>query len=345
MTMKISLFALFVAASCTNACKDSTDLASCQGWKRAGFCEDAFSTMNTWCPKTCGYCGGPATEAPNTEAPNTRAPNTNGPKTDPPRTSAPTFPPTYPPQGSCGWSPVQQTRVVNGRTAKEGAWPWLASFGRRGSHFCGGTLIAPNWVLTAAHCAEFIKPDNLHEWSVKMGVHQHSANEPSVQKFSIKRVIISPVYKKNILRCLFCGDFALLELSRPATLNRRVGLACLPTQPHYPSASSKCYLAGWGSVKHPGPVVDVLQQARLPIVEQGKCKKAIHIEGVCAGYGTTKDPNACRGDSGGPFVCQGSDGRWVLEGVASFVVEYCKYYTEFSPVSKYLSWIHKHIGQ
>ena len=73
-------------------------------------------------------------------------------------------------------------------------------------------------------------------------------------------------------------------------------------------------------------------------------------EVVCVGLGSGEQPNgkqhpnACRGDSGGPLVCQRSNGHWQLEGVASFVYTYCKYYTGYSPVNKYLDWIKSFIS-
>lgn len=259
---------------------------------------------------------------------------TQAPRTQAPWTQAP--PVTSDPGGNqqCGMSPVQQSRVVNGFTAKEGAWPWIASLQMRGRHFCGGTLVKPNWVLTAAHCV-----DRQAGLAIKLGAHNHQRNEASVQHIQIKRIIRHPAYSRNTLK----SDFALIELQRPAVLNNRVRLACLPQTAAYPQKGSTCYIQGWGMTRYPGGgVASILQQAQMPIVDRNKCRH--QLEAVCAGFGTTRDPNACRGDSGGPFVCRQPDGSWVLEGVTSYVVEYCKYYTGFSPVNQYLPWIRQYIG-
>ena len=117
--------------------------------------------------------------------------------------------------------------------------------------------------------------------------------------------------------------------------------------------SNKCaftfFSAGWGSIRHPGRPHHTLQQSKLPVVESSRCRHQREVVCVGKGFGTQSNgrqhPNACRGDSGGPLVCQKSDGTWQLEGVASFVYEYCKYYTGYSPVNKYLSWIQGYLRE
>ena len=98
-------------------------------------------------------------------------------------------------------------------------------------------------------------------------------------------------------------------------------------------------LLGWGSIQHPGPSHHTLQQAMLPVVSHTNCFNRKDM--VCTGFGRSSKTNACRGDSGGPYVCRRSDGRWEQHGVASFVVEYCKYYTAFTKVGDYYDWIYQ----
>jgi len=106
---------------------------------------------------------------------------------------------------------------------------------------------------------------------------------------------------------------------------------------------------GWGTTTHPGDSPDKLQQTILPVVGTPHTGCHNNKEVVCVGYGFgngadgKQHPNACRGDSGGPLVCQQVDGRWQLEGVASYVYTYCKHCTAYAPVNKYLSWIKEHV--
>jgi len=239
----------------------------------------------------------------------------------------------------CGQSYAAQSRIISGADAKPGAWPWMASLWLYGtSHICGGTIINPKWILTASHCVVGTGATK-SSLMIKLGEHDHRKKDGAEQLYRVARIIPHGGYDARQLK----NDIALIELERPALFNKRVVPICLPSKGSRPAVGSqKCYLSGWGSIQHPGPAHNILQQAMLPVAPYNKC--FYRKDMVCAGSGGKTTANACRGDSGGPYVCQRSDGTWEQHGVASFVTEYCKYYTAFTPVGDYLDWMNQYIN-
>merc|ERR1719334_1677713 len=94
----------------------------------------------------------------------------------------------------CGVSPAHGLSIINGHEARPGAYPWIVSLQYYFGHFCGGTLLNPNWVLTAAHCTRGMTPSKVGDHLVVLGSHNHMRREPSVQRRHIKRVIKNPLW-------------------------------------------------------------------------------------------------------------------------------------------------------
>ncbi|XP_006868535.1 PREDICTED: plasminogen-like isoform X2 [Chrysochloris asiatica] len=201
-------------------------------------------------------------------------------------------------------------RVVGGCVANPHSWPWQISLRTRfGQHFCGGTLISPEWVLTAAHCLE--RSSRPSSYKVILGAHKEMKLEADVQEIEVAKLFVQPAR----------ADIALLKLSRPAIINDIVIPACLPPPNYVVADRTECYITGWGDTKGTYGA-GLLKEAQLPVIENKVCNRYEYLNGrvksseLCAGL-LAGGADSCQGDSGGPLVCFEKD-KYILQGVTSW---------------------------
>jgi len=228
-----------------------------------------------------------------------------------------------PPSGQCGIQvhKTQQDKIVGGKPAEEGEWPWMVALHGRGrgdsgrKPFCGGTLIRDNVVVTAAHCVN----TDANRYEVRIGDHNvvRGKNGPKEETVGISKIYRHENYKSNPPQ----NDIALLILNKKVKIGGQVQTACLPSNPV--DVDAKCYATGWGTLKEGGRnQPDILQEVELPLLTNGDCKKgngnSITDDMICAGF-EEGGKDACQGDSGGPLVCRipGTD-RMELRGITSW---------------------------
>jgi len=214
--------------------------------------------------------------------------------------------------GHCGRSTVQPgLKIVGGETTTIEAHPWQISLRENGHHICGGSLVADNWVMTAAHCVE----DAQSVSSISILAGSTSISHYSRSKVhQVSRVLYHQAYGSQRGH-----DIAMIKLTTPVDLSASNTRTICLADPTESFSGQTCIASGWGYTREGGNVVATLRHVALPIITNSLCSYymgGVHDKILCAGR-TAGGVDTCQGDSGGPLVCQRQDGSWVQAGIVS----------------------------
>ncbi|XP_075853526.1 tissue-type plasminogen activator isoform X1 [Microcebus murinus] len=250
-----------------------------------------------------------------------------------------------------------QLRIKGGLFADIASHPWQAAIfvrNRRApgeTFLCGGVLIAPCWVLSAAHCFQDRFPP--HHLKVVLGRTYRLVPGEEEQRFEVEKYIVHEEFDDDT----YNNDIALLQLRsddapRCARESRSVRAACLPEAGLQLPDWTECELSGYG--KHEASSLSYserLKEAHVRLYPSSRCtsrylfNRTVTSNMLCAGdtrsggnHASLHD--ACQGDSGGPLVCL-KDNRMTLVGIISWGLgcgqkDVPGVYTK---VTRYLDWI------
>ncbi|XP_033471401.1 coagulation factor VIIi [Epinephelus lanceolatus] len=245
---------------------------------------------------------------------------------------------------------VDQTRLVGSNHCPKGDCPWQVLVRLKGNSHCGGALISPNWVVTAAHCIHGNNPQSL---TVVAGEHNLDVEEGTEQIIPVSMAISHDGY----VPATGDSDVALLQLSRPVTLNRHAIPVCLPTRDFAQQELLPVRyhtVSGWGKRTNGGnadisgatptvPVSPVLRRMSVPIVHNSQCSQRAQFNFtdnmLCAGYLEGRQ-ESCRGDDGSPLVTPYGSTHFLM-GVVGWGrgCSHPGYYGVYANMANFVDWV------
>ncbi|XP_042091878.1 probable threonine protease PRSS50 [Ovis aries] len=231
------------------------------------------------------------------------------------------------PSSTCGFS-YERDPTLRDPESMARRWPWMVSVRANGTHICAGTLIASEWVLTAAHCTT--------ESDITYSVRAGSPWIDQITKTTIdtlaKEVIVHSRYRASRYWSWVgrANDIALLNLERPLQYSKYVWPICLPGLDYSVKDYSLCTVTGWGLPRVGGewPQFRTIQEKEVTILNSTECDSLYHrfskipslIQIINSQMICAKDVDRekfCYEISGEPLACPVQN-VWHLVGVVSW---------------------------
>jgi secreted trypsin-like serine protease len=245
-------------------------------------------------------------------------------------------------------SPAPAGAVVGGDEADAGEWPWQVSLQVDGEHLCGGTLVALDRVLTAAHCTDGLGASDMTvvAGTVDLGDDDDRRDVVVLEQHED----YDPDHTSN--------DLSLLTLDAPFTEGAGIEPAAIPdpaTARALVASGDDVVVTGFGATSEDGDISQRLLEAEITVIGDDECTDRYAEDGdvvfgetqVCAGR-DRGHVDACYGDSGGPLVAPADDERasWFLVGVVSWGAGCGRPLrpTVYTEVAAFVDWLAAHGG-
>jgi len=221
-------------------------------------------------------------------------------------------------------------QVYNEGDTEFGEYPWQVALLKKEQYdnvyVCGGSLIDASHILTAAHCIKQYRPEELRIRLGEWDVNNDSEFYPNIELDVLSINIHPEFYSGNLY-----NDIAIIKLDGFVDFQRNphISPVCLPDA-FQNFAGKRCFVSGWGkdAFGGKGKYQNVLKEVDVPVLSHFDCERklkntrlgfdfVLHPGFICAGGEEGKD--ACKGDGGGPLVCE-VGGVWQLAGIVSWGV-------------------------
>lgn len=235
----------------------------------------------------------------------------------------------------------KRKRIINGQPAFPKEIPWQVALIVRGSEpdegqFCGGSIIADRWILTACHCVEGLKADQIQVYSGSINLKRGG------KVSNVKSIYEHQGYSERTLD----NDIALIELEQPIQFSddsNPIELVNDEVNNELQTPGQRVTVSGWG-VTETGSSTSGLRKVKVDMISDNSCSasygRAVTTNMFCAGF-DTGGADACQGDSGGPLFAKAMNETNYLMGIVSWG-EGCAvagFYGVYTRIYNYLDWI------
>lgn len=244
--------------------------------------------------------------------------------------------------------------IIGGQEAQPGAWPWMAALilanqsDAADGQFCGGALIEPTWVLSAAHCTFNADDSFLQPAQVDIVVGRHRLSSSAGQRVDVIKIVRHPGYNHG---SSYDNDIALFQLATPVAATPIQFINANMSDLEAPARAVT--VIGWGKTD---PAInagsDVLRQVEIPLVDLSTCRLSYGVLNgkvtdnmLCAGL-KAGGKDSCQGDSGGPLMTfDNSTATWKQVGIVSWGQGCAEpnYYGIYTQLSHYADWVAQQI--